>query len=416
MSLTWAVKMGWHLVRGDFGYNQLRRLSGWRDNGKLGTAGFREPGDFDCTSGTAAAYVQGNVIPPEVLRGTIYSGNFGPALGRTGMVDRIDVTGLTLAQIIAKARPGDSIYGPGHGMLCIGPNQWMSFETDERGRSTGGKLGRQRGEGVHVRSLYPRGASSRAKADSKTGWSELVRPKSPATFEGQAIAALAKGKDWKPATVRLARVAQKFEAQRFAWFLGVWERWNRGMELTFDAATLAVPQQDHAFVVLGGSIEQMQNRLTAGLPAILANPTSKVLVTGAKDRDGKTEAAWMRDWLLAHGVDDSHIIVEPTATSTVWNALKSVPLLASAGITSYTVVSDASHVRRASIEFLAARVKHEIATGKKLRLSTAGLIAHDDYHPDPVKTTGPIDATSRANTAAEVAGLLGLSNQYKNAL
>ncbi len=416
MSLTWAVKIGWHLVRGDFGYNQLRRLTGWRDNGKLGVAGLREPGDFDCTSATAASLVQGDVIPADVLRGTIYSGNFGPALGRTGMVDRIDVTGLTLAQIKAKARPADSIYGPGHGMLCIGPDQWLSFETDERGRSTGGKLGRQRGEGVRVRSLYMRGASSRAKADSKTGWSELVRPKSPATFEGQAIAALSKGKDWKPAAGRLARVAQKFEAQRFAWFVGVWERWNRGMELIFDAATVTVPQEGHAFVVLGSVISDMENRLTAGLPAVLANPNSKIVVTGGKDRDGKTEAGWMRDWLLAHGVDDSRILVEPKAGSTVWNALYAVPLMAGQGITSYTLVSDASHLRRAAVEFLAARVKTELSTGRKLKLSTAGLIAHDDYHPDPVKTTGPVDATSRANTAAEVAALLGLSNQYKNAL
>jgi uncharacterized SAM-binding protein YcdF (DUF218 family) len=415
VTIAAAITVGKKLASGNFGYGQDDRKSAWNDNGKLGLAGLREPGDSDCTFSTALIYYLASLIPRSVLTGTIYSGNFGPALGATGMVDRINVRNLSLAQINAKAKPADAIYGPGHAMFHLGGGKWLSFETTEKGKSTGGKLGRQKGEGVRTRSLYVRGASSRSKAKSKTGWSELIRPKSPATLLGALLAAYSKGKDTKAAQARVT-LRSPWDGPRYAEMMAEWAALDKGVPVTYDARTLAVPQTGHAFVVLGGTPTQMDRRLSAALPAILANPASKVIVTGAPIRDGKAEAAWMRDWLLAHGVPAERVIVEARAQSTIGNALYSVGLLRQWNLTSYTLVSYASHLRRAAILFRAALAKAETADNIRRSTTATTCIAWDDYGTKPHASTQPIDATTRSQYAAYVASLLGVSAQYKSAL
>jgi uncharacterized SAM-binding protein YcdF (DUF218 family) len=447
VTIAAAITVGKKLASGNFGYGQDDRKSAWNDNGKLGLAGLREPGDSDCTFSTALIYYLASLIPRSVLTGTIYSGNFGPALGATGMVDRINVRNLSLAQINAKAKPADAIYGPGHAMFHLGGGKWLSFETTEKGKSTGGKLGRQKGEGVRTRSLYVRGASSRSKAKSKTGWSELIRPKSPATLLGALLAAYGKGKDTKAAQARVT-LRSPWDGPRYAEMMAEWAALDKGVPVTYDATKLTVPQTGHMFVVLGGTPTQMDRRLSAALPAILANPASKVIVTGAPIRDGKTEAAWMRDWLIAAAgkaasdgfvpdlakTDDENaadkdkavaaaksvmqkrVIVEARAQSTIGNALYSVDLMRQWNLTSYTLVSYASHLRRAAILFRAALAKAETADNKRRSIAATTCIAWDDYGTQPHASTLPIDSATRAQYAGYVASLLGVSAQYKSAL
>jgi uncharacterized SAM-binding protein YcdF (DUF218 family) len=447
VTIAAAVKVGKKLATGNFGYGQDDRLSAWADNGKLGVDGLREPGDADCTIATALCLGLGGLVPLEALRHTLYSGNYGSALAKYGTVDRINVRNLTLAQINTKARTADAIYGPGHAMFHLGGGKWLSFETTEKGRSTGGKLGRQKGEGVRVRSLYLRGASSRKTGKSKTGWSELVRAKSPETFLGQVLAAYGKGKSTTTAQQRL-NLRAPWDGPRYAQFMAEWAALDKGATVTYDASTLTVPQVGHAFVVLGGTVNQMSHRLAAALPAILANPASKVIVSGAPVRDGKTEAAWMRDWLVAaastaatdafvpdpaksddENADDkkksiadakatmaARTIVESDAQSTIGNALYSVRLLRLWNLSSYTLVSSASHLRRAGILMRAALAKAETADNTRRSIAATTAIAWDDYGDKPHLSTLPIDAATRAEYAGYVASLLGVSAQYKSAL
>lgn len=415
MTIAAAVKVGEHLAIANFGYGQDDRLSGWDDNGKFGLDGLREPGDLDCTTSTALCMGLGRLIPLDVLRHTLYSGNYGPALGRTGMVDRINVRNLTLAQISAKAQPADAIYGPGHAMFHLGGGRWLSFEHTEKGGETGGKLGRQKGEGVRVRHLYLRSAASRSKAESKTGWSELVRSKSSATYLGQVLAAYGKSASTSAAQARLSLRAP-WDGPRYAQLMSEWAVLDRGAVLTYDAGDVMIPQSGHCFVVLGGTPAQMGNRLTAGLPAILANPASRVIVTGAPIREGKTEAAWMRDWLVAHGVMPARIVLEERAQSTIGNALYSVAIMIKEGWTSYTLVSYASHLRRAGILFRAALAKAECVDNTARGITATTAIAWDDYGTQPHTSSLPIDPATRAEYAAYVAALLGVTAQYKNAL
>lgn len=415
MSIATAVKVARHLATGNFGYGQDDRKSAWNDNGKLGLDGLREPGDSDCSFATALAQALGSLIPMDVLRHTLYSGNYGAAVGGTGMADRINVRGLSLAQINAKARPADAIVGPGHVMFHLGGGLWMSFEHTEKGGSTGGKLGRQKGEGIFIRKLYTRGSSSRRKAKSKTGWAEIVRPKSPSALLGALLALYGKGKSVTAAQKRV-NIRSSWDGPRYAEFLAEWDVLNEGVPITYDAATLPVPQTGHAYIVLGGTTSQMGKRVDAALPGILANPNSKVIVTGGKLRDGVTEAEWMEQRLLDAGVSPSRIVLEKRAQSTIGNALYSVEIMERLGLTSYTLASFESHLRRAAILFRAALAKLETADNRRRGITATTSVAFDDYGTRVHNSTLPVDPSTRAQYAGYVAALLGVSAQYQAAL
>jgi uncharacterized SAM-binding protein YcdF (DUF218 family) len=115
-----------------------------------------------------------------------------------------------------------------------------------------------------------------------------------------------------------------------------------------------------------------------------------------------------RDWLVGAGVDPARILIEDRSASTIGNAKNSVPLLRKAGITSYTLVSDASHLRRASVLFGAAKLALETAVNRAMDLTPTTPLAFDDYAPAPVKPARPVDAATRATVAAEVKALVGL--------
>ena len=64
------------------------------------------------------------------------------------------------------------------------------------------------------------------------------------------------------------------------------------------------------------------------------------------------------------------ILLETTSSSTVGNANNSMAILAnSPQYTAYTLISDASHIRRATILFNAAKVKIQERTGKAWTLA-----------------------------------------------
>lgn len=365
--------------------------------------------DVDCSSAAAMVLYVAGLLTRAHIAGTLYSGNLAAVCRSAGM-RVLSVSGLrTLTALRAALQPGDVLVGPGHVVIVGRDGRWWSPERDERGKSSGGKPGNQ-GDKVSWRAPYLR----------PRGWTYLIRTRvkatpSAATLRGRILAAISKGTSYTADAKTLAQV-DGWRGERFGWMAGHIAAWNRGVALTLDARTLKVPGKGHAFVVLGAGAAEMARRLAAGLPAILANPASKVIVTGAPLRGGVTEAEWMRRWLIGKGVPSGRILVEPKATSTVGNALHSVALLQAKGLTTYTLISAASHLRRAQIHFLAARVKAEMAIGRKTGLATAGLIAYDDYAPKPIKPTLPIGASSRASVMAEVASLLGLTSQYKAAL
>lgn len=404
MTIAAATKVARRLASGPYGYSQGARTSAYARNGKLGVAGLAAKGDTDCSFSTGLVYVLGGLVDEDVLRGTFYTGNMASKLKASGMFTVTSVRGWSLAKLRKTLREGDSLVGPGHVVYCVEPGKVLSFENDERGKSTGGKLGDQTGREGRIRSLYSR----------SRGWAYLIRPISGTALQRQILAAHRAGKSADDA-LRRYRLRAPWDGPRWTTFMALWEGWEQGMPLAYDPVTLDVPDAGHAFVVLGSALsksaevtEKFRRRLALAALALDANPGSVVLISGGAPKATITEAAAGRRWLIDAGIDPARILTEEKSASTIGNARYSVPILRAKGITSYTLVSDASHLRRASILFAAARLQIETGINRVIGLTPTTPLAFDDYAPSPVKPEGPIDATSRATITDEVKSLLGL--------
>ncbi|MBM7645895.1 uncharacterized SAM-binding protein YcdF (DUF218 family) [Scopulibacillus daqui] len=115
---------------------------------------------------------------------------------------------------------------------------------------------------------------------------------------------------------------------------------------------------NHAFVVLGAGLSdngQIQKplleRLKAAKKAAEKYPHSKVIVTGGVPRKGRTEAAAMYHWLVNNGIKKDRIIKEDMAMDTVENALFSMDIAENQKIKDITLITSASHMKRALVIF-----------------------------------------------------------------
>ncbi len=130
-------------------------------------------------------------------------------------------------------------------------------------------------------------------------------------------------------------------------------------------------EDDHLFVLLGYALnengemeETLENRLEYALDLLEKNPNSKIIVTGGVPQEGNTEAKVMNKWLIDHDIDEDRIIQEGNATDTIENALFSLRKAAELDFSnSITIISSASHVRRAEVLFTVAnRIVNESST------------------------------------------------------
>ncbi|WP_059173128.1 ElyC/SanA/YdcF family protein [Bacillus sp. FJAT-27445] len=115
-----------------------------------------------------------------------------------------------------------------------------------------------------------------------------------------------------------------------------------------------LPGKDHAIVILGYALaddgtmrEPLIERLKAGLAVAKQYPNSKIIVTGGVPKEGITEADAMNKWLNANGIAADRIIMENKSTDTVENALFTTAILEKEGLKDVTLVTSASHMRRA---------------------------------------------------------------------
>lgn len=371
----------------------------------------RKDGDCSMTCGSMA-YVAG---VPVNLADPFWTGNIVGRLVASGYYKRIKVpTSLNrnLKALTAFLKPGDTLRGPGHVIYVRSASRWWSAEHDERGKKSGGKPGWQKGEKVGYRNPY-----LRAKL-----WTEVARLISTAEFKGRILAAYSAGKSTSALLAKLTRRAS-WDGPRWSAFIAAWAVLDKGMALPFAAADVTVPAAGHAFVVLGSALNsdgtlraRTVHRLKLALAGLKLHPASRVLVSGGKPQSGVTEAAAMRTWLTTNGIAPDRILAEANSSSTVGNARYSLPILRREKIASYTLVSDASHLRRATVLFAAAQLGLETADNVKLGITATRPIAYNDYAPAPVATSRPVSAATRKTIAAEVAALLGLTKQYQSAL
>ncbi len=93
----------------------------------------------------------------------------------------------------------------------------------------------------------------------------------------------------------------------------------------------------------------MRRRVTRGIELYRQGRARRLFFTGGLGRP--LEAAAMRDLALDAGIPEKHIILEPTATTTLENAVRSSRLMSEQGYSSALIVSDRFHLPRAVLVF-----------------------------------------------------------------
>lgn len=139
--------------RANIGYSQGRRWSWLDKSGRKiipGKAG-------DCSAVTLGLlWLAGYPIDSKWIAGSLsaWTGNFRDIAVSAGLRQR-SVSGMTVAQINALAKPGDSLLKSGHVMIRARDGRWYSFNQDENGNLTGGRDGDQTGKESSLLNLWP---------------------------------------------------------------------------------------------------------------------------------------------------------------------------------------------------------------------------------------------------------------------
>ena len=246
-----------------------------------------------------------------------------------------------------------------------------------------------------------------------------VTPTASATdLRVQAIYfAKVKNRDQRDLAVGSLAAISPWKAGLWTDFLASWDLANKGLEIN-TSTPKGLPAEGHVFVVLGSSLTKSgrittknTRRLKVALAALAKYPASKVLVSGGVARNGHTEAQVMAGWLIAKGIKKSRILREASSSSTISNATNSMAILADRPeFTSYSLISDASHIRRATILFNAAKVGIQEKTGKPWTIKPVANVAYSD---SKIASRGPVPAATHTIIASNVAGVFGVGTRYK---
>lgn len=168
--------------------------------------------------------------------------------------------------------------------------------------------------------------------------------------------------------VLLDYLEEKDAAKGAMWrgIMADWSHINSDLPVTPKMLPDGLPQDDSLCIVIlgydlnddGSMKEELIDRLVAGLSSALKYPNAYVAVTGGATSDvkGVTEAGQMAAWLRQRGIDDSRLIVETKALSTVQNATRVMKILNRdyPQVTSLAMVTSDYHVRQGCAFFAAA--------------------------------------------------------------
>ncbi|MBB3037263.1 YdcF family protein [Hoyosella altamirensis] len=212
---------------------------------------------------------------------------------------------------------------------------------------------------------------------------------------------------------------------------------NAAAQIVPSTQTVAAASSPTAIVILGYGLRddgtmaaELVNRLQIGLRQAQATPDIPVFVTGGVPKNGITEAAAMKAWLLSHGVQESRITTETRSTSTVTNAQYTTELLQQQSISEIILVTSPSHVRRAAANFAATgtRVAGTVTTETDLarflspytRAQQAGIRLEATRAAGiPVAKTGlpqPAPGWGALPDAADFAGLSDVVGRFLDVL
>lgn len=171
------------------------------------------------------------------------------------------------------------------------------------------------------------------------------------------------------------------------------EKFNTVQEIEKTTLHTEVPENvstdKHVIITLGYALSdegEMQDilleRLKVTLKAAEKYPDSKIIVTGGVPKKGHTEAELMYDWLVKEGIDKERIFKEVLATDTVENALFSMDIVREEELQDVTLITSASHMRRALATFNEASQLMDIIMDKESNRKFTNVVYMDYDNQD----------------------------------
>lgn len=146
--------------------------------------------------------------------------------------------------------------------------------------------------------------------------------------------------------------------------MNYWSYVNTEMEVHVDSVPEGLPEDNSVCIVIlgfklnddGTMQDELIGRLETGLAIAEAYPNAYVAMTGggtAKNNPDVTEGDLMGEWLLEQGLDESRLIVEDSAPTTVGNAENTYKILNEQypDVDSVVMVTSDYHVPRGCILF-----------------------------------------------------------------
>jgi uncharacterized SAM-binding protein YcdF (DUF218 family) len=134
-----------------------------------------------------------------------------------------------------------------------------------------------------------------------------------------------------------------------------------------------------AIVVFGAAVSPtgvpllpLIRRLRVAAQEAARAPDAMVIVSGGRVHGRPAEAPAMRDWLVAAGVAEGRIVLEPQAGSTLENARRCADIVASGRIRTVMLVTERYHLRRARLLLCRALAR------RRLRIELRVCAAADD--------------------------------------
>lgn len=220
----------------------------------------------------------------------------------------------------------------------------------------------------------------------------------------------------------------KWDSPRWAEFCDAWDKLDSAMHLDYTVPTNLDDSSTQYLVMLGSGLKddgtmsaKHLRRLKLTREVALKYPKTKIIVSGGAPKNGVTEAALGKKWLVDNGIASTRIIAETKSASTVGNARYSMAIMKARidadvadGLKvsySYAIISDASHLRRAAALFEAAQLQHETDTNTRLGLSRDALIAYKDVATAEAKPS----SSARYTNSYHVSILLGITSAYASA-
>lgn len=190
--------------------------------------------------------------------------------------------------------------------------------------------------------------------------------------------------DEKSYKTSLAKMMQ-IDPERTKEYIQKFEKTEDIMDTKFNTEIPeGIPQKDHAIIILGYALaedgtmkETLIERLNAGLKIAKKYPNSKIIVSGGVPKQGITEADAMSEWLIEKGIEKERIILESKSTDTVENGLFSTNILEKEGLKDVTLVTSASHMRRALTVFSEASDLQDKINGKNTERDFTNMVYLD---------------------------------------